>query len=226
MMLEDLLARGRTADVYEAGEGRVLRRYRDGDDAGGELAMMTLVAAAGFPVPKVFPERPRPTDLVMERVAGATMLVALVDGSMAPEEGGRMLAELLRRLHAVPPGAQAGPGERVLHLDLHPDNVLLSPRGPVVIDWQNAELGPPALDWATSALILAQAAVTRMVEPVELTRLLLSSLLSCRDPEEEGGELFGGQLAEACARRAANPTMSAEETAALGEAVELVHALA
>jgi aminoglycoside phosphotransferase (APT) family kinase protein len=48
---------------------------------------------------------------------------------------------------------------RVLHLDLHPDNVILTYRGPVLIDWRNATEGPPDLDVALSALILAQVAV-------------------------------------------------------------------
>ncbi|MFF4396554.1 phosphotransferase family protein [Streptomyces sp. NPDC001480] len=69
------------------------------------------------------------------------------------------LARLLRLLHAVPARDSADPGARVLHLDLHPDNVILTPDGPRVIDWSNAEDGPPGLDWGTSAVILAQVAV-------------------------------------------------------------------
>lgn len=34
----------------------------------------------------------------------------------------------------------------------------------MVIDWPNAEEGPPALDWAMSAVILAQVAVGTMAE--------------------------------------------------------------
>ena len=45
--------------------------------------------------------------------------------------------------------------ERLLHLDFHPDNVLLSGRGPVVIDWANARAGEPALDVAMTWVICA-----------------------------------------------------------------------
>ena len=62
----------------------------------------------------------------------------------------RTLAELHARLHAIPYG-----GERLLHLDFHPDNVLLSRRGPVVIDWSNARAGEPALDVAMTWVICA-----------------------------------------------------------------------
>jgi aminoglycoside phosphotransferase (APT) family kinase protein len=45
-----------------------------------------------------------------------------------------------------------GRGDRLVHLDLHPENVLLSPNGPVVIDWSNAARGDAdddvALTWA------------------------------------------------------------------------------
>ena len=62
----------------------------------------------------------------------------------------RALAELHRRLHAI-----RFEGGRLLHLDFHPDNVLLSARGPVVIDWANARAGDPALDVAMTWVICA-----------------------------------------------------------------------
>ena len=62
----------------------------------------------------------------------------------------RSLAELHHRLHEIP-----FEGERLLHLDFHPDNVLLSQRGPVVIDWTNARAGDPAFDVAMTWVICA-----------------------------------------------------------------------
>ena len=44
-------------------------------------------------------------------------------------------------------------GQSLLHLDLHPDNVLMSPTGPVVIDWTNARAGDPDTDVALTWLI-------------------------------------------------------------------------
>src|SRR5262249_52939311 len=37
--------------------------------------------------------------------------------------------------------------------DYHPDNVLLSARGPLVIDWENAALGDPLADVARTLLL-------------------------------------------------------------------------
>jgi len=38
-------------------------------------------------------------------------------------------------------------------MDLHPENVMLSPAGPVVIDWTNARAGDRALDVAMTWVI-------------------------------------------------------------------------
>ncbi|MEU9973512.1 aminoglycoside phosphotransferase family protein [Streptomyces sp. NPDC051014] len=210
-----LLGSGRSADVYEIDEAWVLRRDRDGwGDAAAEGAVMAHVGRHGYPVPRVRASGSR-TDLVMERLSGPTLLAALLAGQTGPAEGGALLASLLRRLHAVPGRDPADPGSRVLHLDLHPDNVMLTPDGPRVIDWTNAENGPPALDWATSAVILAQVAVGGMPMAGDLLAALLA------DP----GELTDEGLAEALRRRAANPTMSRHEVDLLGAAEDLIRTL-
>ena len=46
-------------------------------------------------------------------------------------------------------------GDRLCHGDFHPYNVLMSPRGPIVIDWNNAHIGDPLEDVARSSLILS-----------------------------------------------------------------------
>ncbi|WP_031130097.1 phosphotransferase, partial [Streptomyces aureocirculatus] len=119
----------------------------------------------GYPVPRLRDPAasggstaPR-TDLVMQRLHGPSMLQALLQGTITTEEAGAELADLLHRLHSVPARVSADPVTRILHLDLHPDNVMLTSGTPVVIDWRNTEEGPPGLDWAMSALILAQVAV-------------------------------------------------------------------
>ncbi|WP_326020075.1 aminoglycoside phosphotransferase family protein [Streptomyces endophyticus] len=152
----ELIGRGRTADVYALDGQWVLRRYREGLDARGEGGVMTYVRTHGFPAPRVRTDAGlAPGELVLERLEGPTQLDAMMRGELGPAEVGRELAALLRQLHAVP----ARPGGQVLHLDLHPDNVIRTPHGPVVIDWANAEEGPPELDWAMSSLILAEVAV-------------------------------------------------------------------
>lgn len=45
-------------------------------------------------------------------------------------------------------------GGALCHGDLHPGNVLISARGPLVIDWDNVSAGPPAADIARSLLLI------------------------------------------------------------------------
>jgi hypothetical protein len=45
-------------------------------------------------------------------------------------------------------------GEMLCHLDFHPDQVMLTASGPVVIDWMNARAGQPAADVAYTLIML------------------------------------------------------------------------
>ncbi|MEZ0067927.1 aminoglycoside phosphotransferase (APT) family kinase protein [Streptacidiphilus sp. MAP12-20] len=218
MRIGELVGAGRTADVFALDEGRVLRRYRDGSDATHEIAVMTYLAEHGYPVAAASPGTDT-SELVMQRLPGATMREALADGTITAERAGETLADLLRRLHAIPARLSTDPEHRILHLDLHPENVMLTPGGPIVIDWATSTEGQPGLDVAMAALILAQVSVS-MPAVATMARAVLAPML----------RLLGGveprQLEEARRRRAANPTLSEEEIGLLGEAVALIDALA
>ena len=220
----DLLAAGRDSDVFAYADGLVLRRYRDGRSAAGEVAVIREVAALGYPVPAVH-EAAGP-DIVMERVDGPTLAEALVEG-MPPDEAGALLAGLHDRLHLLAwPGA--APGEALLHLDLHPLNVILRGADPVVIDWSNARPGPPGLDVAMTAVILAQVVVTDgMLEAVgidESARPALARLLEVF--ADRVGTPYVDRLAAAEELRRQDPYQSPAELAALTRAVELAASVA
>ncbi|MFD8974484.1 MULTISPECIES: phosphotransferase [unclassified Streptomyces] len=209
----EIIGRGRTADVFAVpGDGtRVLRRNRNGADATREAEVMERLARQDYPVPAVFhAEGP---DLVMERLAGPSLLDALLSGAYEPEPAGELIAELLTRLHALPDAPPA-------HLDLHPGNVVLTDRGPVVIDWETAEEGlPPGLDHAMSALILAEVAVSPAPYAPGARAGLTALLAATRTP-------LLPHLTTARTRRAADPNLTEGEVAALGAAAELVVDLA
>ena len=140
-----LIGTGRAADVYDIGDGKVLRRYRTDHDSSIEAAAMRAAWAADYPVPEVFDADGR--DLVMERLVGPTMLKMLGDRPWRYARIADQLADLHTRLAALQIDASGlavrfEPAECVVHLDLHPGNVVLTPRGPVVIDWSNAGMGP------------------------------------------------------------------------------------
>ena len=166
-----LIGAGRSADIYAIGTDRVLRRFRAPYDAQPEADIMTYLAAVGYPVPRVYDvDGP---DLVMERLDGPEMLADLASKPWLAWKYGRILAGLHDRLHVIeaPPGLRTGfgPGRAVLHLDLHPGNVMLTSRGPVVIDWSNAHAGSPGADVAMAYLIMASSEVDQvplLVRPI------------------------------------------------------------
>src|SRR5215470_5954154 len=153
-----LVGAGRNADVYDVGNGRVLRRYRDGREPGhvaSEAQVMTHARAHGVPVPEVFDVSG--SDIVMERATGPTMLDAIARRPWIVSAQARLLAELHDRVHRVP--ITGGPdlpalvgtaglpeGDVLLHRDLHPQNVILTQDGPVIIDWEGAARGPAIAD--------------------------------------------------------------------------------
>jgi len=166
---QQLIGVGRTADVYAIGAARVLRRYRVPIDVRAEAEVMTFLAAVGYPVPAVYDADG--TDLVMERLEGRDMLADLGARPWRARRHARTLAALHDRLHAIeaPPALRPfGPGDRILHLDLHPANVMLTERGPVVIDWVNARAGAPGADVAMAYLIMATSEVDQIPAPLRL----------------------------------------------------------
>ena len=145
-------------------------------------------AAAGAVLPV-----PRAIDLVHLEAVSAVLLERLPGraagnlGALPPGEG-RRRGLACGRLHAalaevVAPGgvplatnlvtttgADTPPeGDRLLHLDLHPFNVLVDDGGEVsgVVDWANASAGHPDLDRARSASIFTYdpAALARRANP-------------------------------------------------------------
>ena len=155
-----LLARGRDADIFNAGQGRVLRRYRDpSKDATQEARVMQFARHHGVPVPDVF-DAGGP-DLVLERIAGPTMGGAIGRRPWTLAAHARMLAELHDLVHRVDGPTwldqPLGWGDRLIHLDLHPENVLMGHSGPMIIDWANAAVGPGEADVADAWLIISAA---------------------------------------------------------------------
>ena len=142
---------GRASTIELLGDGRLLRR---GGHPEREAAIMAVARQHGFPVPAV--HEARPDSLVMDRVAGPTMAEDLAHRPWFARRQMRVLAELHRRLHAIP--FEDGV---LVHYDLHPLNVLLSSAGPVVIDWTNARAGAADADVALTWLILSTSAGRR-----------------------------------------------------------------
>ena len=158
----ELIARGRDADIFDYGNDAVLRRSRNGRSQAIEARTMTLVRSMGYPVPEVFDVSDDGVDLVMEKIGGPTMVDEAASQPWKLRSFGRELAELHQALHHLTApewlsSAPCGEGDRLLHMDLHPLNIILSKRGPVVIDWTNAARGDPMVDVAATWVLLACA---------------------------------------------------------------------
>ena len=154
-----LIGRGRAADVYALDADRVLRRYRTPYSCAAEADLMRYLRRVGYPVPAVLAVDGG--DLIMERLHGRDMLADLTSRPWRTARHGRLLAALHDQLHqiAAPEGLRRpfGTGDRIVHLDLHPGNVMLTADGPVVIDWTNAAAGPSGADVAMAYLIIASS---------------------------------------------------------------------
>jgi aminoglycoside phosphotransferase (APT) family kinase protein len=149
-----LIAAGRASEVFDLGDGRVLRRFKSGGHPDREALVMRHARLHGYPVPEVL--EVTPDALVLEKVDGPTMWEAAGASPSSVPAHAAELAQLHRQLHqiAAPDGlAAVGRGDRLLHLDLHPANVIVSPDGPVVVDWTNARRGEPAFDVALTWVI-------------------------------------------------------------------------
>jgi aminoglycoside phosphotransferase (APT) family kinase protein len=83
-----------------------------------------------------------PGDLPMQRAGLARSIRA------APDLPSDLRDAALRALEAMPDGAQ------LCHGDFHLDNILVTPRGPIVIDWMTATRGNPLADVARTLLLL------------------------------------------------------------------------
>jgi aminoglycoside phosphotransferase (APT) family kinase protein len=203
--------------VFVYGDRHVLRRYRSDHDTAQEAAVMVHVRRHGYTVPEVVHASGR--DIVMERLEGETMLSDLARRPWRVRSHARTLAGLLKHLHAlpVPPGLTPRHARRIaiVHLDLHPDNVVLTAHGPVVIDWSNAGVGDPAVEladlWALFACVEPPAAGRRARTVTRLVRRGFSALLLAHFDRK----MVRAGLREAVDGRLADPNMTPRERDAM-----------
>ncbi len=185
------IAEGREAEIFDYGDGRVLRLFREAGAKSWfqrEVVAMRAVRRAMPLVPEVFgaTEVDGRPGIIMRRIDGIDLLSRIASKPWTVMSAGKMLGETHARLHEVaapreidslrergrtlagrttlvPPDVLAWglaeledmpDGDRLLHGDFHPGNVLLSGEGPVVIDWPNVTRGNADADVARTVLTL------------------------------------------------------------------------
>lgn len=162
-------------------------------------------------------------DLVMERVIGATMLDAFGRRPWRLRWWAKLLASLHDELARVPMPRldlpiRFGRPETLVHADLHPDNVMLTGDGPVVIDWTNVGLGPRGADVANTWLIVAASELDstgpRRVVQSAARSFFLQTFLDHADRE-----LARSVLREAAEHRLTDRNVRPGEALRIGELV-------
>jgi aminoglycoside phosphotransferase (APT) family kinase protein len=152
-----LLASGRDGDIYEFGPGRVLRRTKNGRVIEGEARTISYAREHGYPAPEIHDVRAGGTEIVMERLDGPLLMDLMLRQPWKIGRYARRLADLHDRLHVIPAPdwlPAIGDGDRLVHLDLHPMNVIVTASGPVVIDWTNAACADSLVDVAMTIVLL------------------------------------------------------------------------
>jgi aminoglycoside phosphotransferase (APT) family kinase protein len=214
-----LLASGRDGDIFEYAPGLVLRKTRTSRSIAHEARLMSYVADHGYPVPRIEEVRADGTEIVMERIDGPIMMDAMVRPPWKLGAHLRVLADLHDRLHEIRGPdwlpEMPGGGDRLLHLDLHPLNVIMSPSGPVVIDWGNARRGDPMADVALTYALMCCGRIP-------LPRPVAVALDAVRRPvfrrtfaRRYAGPAFYRQVAEMAELKCFDKNMAPDETRAL-----------
>lgn len=194
MDIGHLVGRGRTADIYEWEDEKVVKLFKSGFSMSSiewefdiNSKIYESIKGNGIRIPKPF-EIIKLEDrmgIVFEMIQGRTMLEEIskkpwkvktlskklggihntihqnVNGSLlsyrldlqfqidkAPflsDEVKKKLLEMVAKLED---------SNEICHGDLHPDNIILSPKGPVVIDWLNARRGNKLLDLARTSIMI------------------------------------------------------------------------
>jgi aminoglycoside phosphotransferase (APT) family kinase protein len=185
-----MIAQGRTAEVYEWGEGRVIKLLFDWCPPGwaaDEAGKAERVFAAGMPAPRCLgtAEVDGRRGVVFERVQGVSMLRIMSGRPWRALQQARLMAELHADMHAragegfprlrpfleesiveedrLPDASRrrlldlmdALPdGTALCHFDFHPDQIMITPNGPVILDWMGAFQGNAMADVARTLLLM------------------------------------------------------------------------
>ena len=127
-------------------------------DLGRVITAVGHLARAGTPSPVALPrDHPRLggwADLARDRSRRTRL----------PDHSRWAATNLARLIRLEEEGMAAARGSSLVHFDLYPHNILLTPRGALFVDWPHARLGAPVVDLV---IVLSSVAADRInPEPV------------------------------------------------------------
>lgn len=182
------VGKGRTAQVFEWKDNKVVKLYREGfplDVIEREANIARVAHKAGVETPMVgnIINVDKRKGLVFERVEGTLLLEDLMSKPWQVHSFARAMAALHVTVHqitvtGIPPQTEKfrnliqqhfdgterkrllkyldtlPEGDALCHNDFHPENIMLTDDGLIVIDWTNGTQGNPLADVARTSLML------------------------------------------------------------------------
>lgn len=202
----NLLVQGSHARVYLVDDQVVVRQLKNYRETYPNADLMVHLKQHGFPTPTLF--EVRQDTLIMERLHGPTLLQSLIAQETSLAQAVAIIVHLHEVLHGLQlcDGSPSGDADRILHMDIHPGSIVLTPDGPYLVDWEDSRVGPPELDLAATALVFAMIAS----EPGDLQ---LSSASMFRKFSRAVGTNYVPYLDEAARIRSQEMDSSPEELA-------------
>lgn len=188
--LGQLIAEGRTAEVYALSKDRVIKLFYDwcpNHWVQQEIEITNRISSMPIPTPNILEsvETEGRQGIIYERVNGPSLLTLSMTKPWMVIHFARLLAEIhteihknkvnnlppqratlidvIQHLESLSPELKESvlklldelPDDNTLcHFDFHPDQVLISDNGPVVIDWITAQQGHQLSDVARTCVIL------------------------------------------------------------------------
>ena len=185
---------------------------------------MSYLREQGYPVPAIEEVSDDGVDLVMERIEGLSMVDALAKAPWTVRRQAKTLAALHHQLHEIAapdffPAAPVGTGDRVAHMDLHPLNVMISAKGPVVNDWTGACAGDPLVDVGIAWVLMSAGQIPGGKVEASLLGLGRSLLVNGFMSRFDRGQV-ARRLREVVTWKVNDPHMSEQEVANMWRLVE------
>lgn len=185
-----LLAKGRTAEIYEWAENKIIKLFNKGFServAEIEYKKGVLVSNTEIPTPSVYGVKriDGRFGIIYDKMRGESLLSKILSKSVDIEEAACLLAEIHYKVNSqevadlqeqksflkfeIDESNWLSESEKskindllkelpamknLCHGDFHPDNVIMTSEGPVVIDWLTAVSGNPACDVARTSIML------------------------------------------------------------------------
>ena len=195
-----------------------------------EARTMAYLHQQGYPVPTIEDLSDDGSELVMERIEGKSMVDAIAAAPWSIRRHARTLADLHGQLHEIAapgflPDAPVGTGDRIVHMDLHPLNVMIGATRAVVIDWTGASAGDPLVDVGLAWVLMAAGQIPERRLMAALLGwgrgLLVNGFVSRFDRTE-----VTAQLRSLVEWKVQDPHMSEAEVAGMWRVVEQAEARA